>query len=62
MRFQTEMQHNIPDMRSAPLFENQPYSPLSVQSRAASLEPQQAKENFAQQRSGFGGVNIPVLR
>lgn len=63
MRFQTEMQHQIPDMRSAPLLEHQPYSPLSVQSRAASLEPQ-AKEHFVvpMQRPGFAGVNSSVLR
>lgn len=46
IRFQTEMQHHIPDLRSAPIHEHQtPYSPLSVQHRATSLEPQ-AKESF----------------
>lgn len=38
MRFSTEMQHHIPDLRSAPIREN-PYSPLSSTSRANSLEP-----------------------
>lgn len=42
MRFQTEMQHIIPDLRSAPIHEHStPYSPLSIHNRATSLEPQQ---------------------
>lgn len=48
MRFQTEMQHPIPDLRSAPIREHTslPYSPLSsVQHRSTSLEPQ-AKELY----------------
>lgn len=46
MRFQTEMQHHIPDLRSAPIHEHSgQYSPLSVQHRSTSLEPQ-IKEHF----------------
>ncbi|KAG4075968.1 hypothetical protein HA402_003794 [Bradysia odoriphaga] len=42
MRFQTEMQHIIPDLRSAPIQEHStPYIPTSLQDRATSLEPQQ---------------------
>lgn len=42
MRFQTEMQHIIPDLRSAPIHEHStPYMPVSLQDRTASLEPQQ---------------------
>ncbi|XP_059612085.1 serine-rich adhesin for platelets isoform X2 [Phlebotomus argentipes] len=46
MRFSTEMQHQMPDLRSAPIREHStPYSPLSLHQRAMSLEPQ-AKEHF----------------
>lgn len=45
MRFQTEMQHQVPDLRSAPIHEHSiPYSPISTQQRSASLDPQQPKE------------------
>lgn len=41
MRFSTEMQHQIPDLRSAPIQEH-PYSPISPnQPRATSLEPKE---------------------
>lgn len=44
MRFSTEMAHHVPDLRSAPIREGPiPYSPISTQVRANSLEPQ-AKE------------------
>ncbi|XP_055696921.1 serine-rich adhesin for platelets isoform X3 [Phlebotomus papatasi] len=46
MRFSTEMQHQMPDLRSAPIREHStPYSPLSLHQRAMSLEPQ-AREHF----------------
>jgi hypothetical protein len=39
MRFSTEMQHQMPDLRSAPIREHPvPYSPINEQ-RANSLEP-----------------------
>lgn len=41
MRFSTEMQHQIPDLRSAPIQEH-PYSPISPNHpRATSLEPKE---------------------
>lgn len=47
MRFSTEMQHQMPDLRSAPIPEHPPHFSTSMaQSRATSLEPQ-AKEHFA---------------
>lgn len=53
MRFQTEMQHMVPDLRSAPIHEHStPYSPLSLQNRATSLEPQQ-EVIIPIQRPGF---------
>ncbi|XP_055908417.1 STE20-like serine/threonine-protein kinase isoform X2 [Eupeodes corollae] len=49
MRFTTEMQHPIPDLRSAPIREG-PYSPLStsIHQRATSLEPtrEQSREHI----------------
>lgn len=45
MRFQTEMQHQVPDLRSAPIHEHtMPYSPILIQERSTSLDPQQPKE------------------
>lgn len=52
MRFSTEMQHHVPDLRSAPIAEHstaQPFTPSCMQ-RATSLEPH-AKEHF-----------IPIVR
>lgn len=52
MRFSTEMQHQVPDLRSAPIAEHStatPFTPTCMQ-RATSLEPQ-AKEHF-----------IPIVR
>lgn len=48
MRFTTEMQHPVPDLRSAPVREG-PYSPLSasLHQRATSLEPkEQTREHI----------------
>ncbi|GAB0094181.1 mucin-5AC [Sergentomyia squamirostris] len=46
MRFSTEMQHQVPDLRSAPIREHStPYSPLSLHQRAMSVEPQ-PREHF----------------
>ncbi|XP_055850977.1 uncharacterized protein LOC129915455 isoform X2 [Episyrphus balteatus] len=49
MRFTTEMQHPVPDLRSAPVREG-PYSPLSqsIHQRATSLEPtrEQSREHI----------------
>lgn len=49
MRFTTEMQHPVPDLRSAPIREG-PYSPLSssIHQRATSLEPtrEQSREHI----------------
>lgn len=54
MRFSTEMQHHVPDLRSAPISEQStavPFMPMSIHAqRATSLEPQ-AKEHF-----------IPIVR
>lgn len=54
MRFSTEMQHQVPDLRSAPIAEHStaaPFTPVSLHpQRATSLEPQ-AKEHF-----------IPIVR
>lgn len=49
MRFSTEMQHPVADLRSAPIRETQqtPYSPLSIEHRSNSMEPQQ-KEHVIQ--------------
>lgn len=70
MRFSTEMQHQVPDLRSAPIAEHSraaPFTPLSMHAqRATSLEPQ-AKEHFipivrpvsgipSQQRSSTGNT------
>lgn len=63
MRFQTEMQHHIPDLRSAPIREtSSPYSPLSVQSRAASLEPQAKEHLIPVQRLNFSKNNSTIMR
>lgn len=54
MRFSTEMQHQVPDLRSAPIAEHStatPFTPMSMHAqRATSLDPQ-AKEHF-----------IPIVR
>jgi hypothetical protein len=48
MRFSTEMQHNMPDLRSAPIREHPiPYTPL-IEQRANSLEPQ--SNDYANQK------------
>lgn len=65
MRFQTEMQHQVPDLRSAPIHEHSaPYSPISIQQRAASLDPQQPKEYVIpiQRPSAFARNNSSSIR
>lgn len=57
MRFQTEIQHQIPDLRSAPISEH-PYSPLSMHNRATSLEPQPKEHIISIQKPA--GYQRPV--
>lgn len=50
MRFQTEIKHNIPDLRSASINEEPTvYSPISFRNRATSCEPQ-TKELFGPEK------------
>lgn len=51
MRFSTEVQHPISDLRSAPIREHPvTYTPVTVQQRANSLEPQQKDPNIPAQK------------
>lgn len=56
MRFQTEMQHHMPDLRSAPIHEHAGgFSPpvhAAHHNRAASLEPHAIREQFMQRPTG----------
>lgn len=66
MRFSTEMQHEMPDLRSAPIREGpSPYSPpiSNFHQRATSLEPQ-SREHFIpiQKPSIYTRTNSNTLR
>lgn len=59
MRFQTDMQHHMPDLRSAPIHEHTTGGGFSPpvhghphHSRAASLEPHAIREQFMQRPAG----------
>lgn len=53
MRFQTEMQHHVPDLRSAPIHEHSFSPPIMGHHRSTSLEPQ-AKEQMMAMNKPMG--------